>query len=138
MSGSDDGDLLDSLDPQSFKGSGNFFENLFSDVVNYGAQAGTFGMVGFKDGQVRTGVTSTALIQGTKEITGAKAAEDANKLAKEQFEKQKADAEQARAEAINQNARDQVQQSRMAGAARASSVKKLSDHTHWVTMRRTY
>jgi hypothetical protein len=100
---------------------GNFFENVLNDVINLGVQYSTYGLVGVKDGKVTTGVTSGTALRGMKEITGAKAAEDANKLARDQFENSKAEALAQREESVRQTGREQLQQSRTAGAARATA-----------------
>lgn len=61
-------------------------------------------------------------MSGIKEITGAKAAEEANKLARQQFEETKANAETDRLEAQQKTARDQVTQSNMANRLRSKTA----------------
>jgi hypothetical protein len=118
-------DLVDPLVPDSLTKGGNFFENLGNDVMNYGVQALTLGTLGYQDGKVSNGVTTNywrevgrASRKGIKDVTGATAAEEANRLAREQFEQQRADAEAARLESIRQTGRDQMRQSNLAGAVR--------------------
>lgn len=110
--------FFDSLKPESLSGKGNFFENLLTDTINYTSQYFSAGLVGYGQDGVKTGVTGTAGVNGLKEITGAKAAEDANKMAREQFEQARDDAQAERAEAIRQTGREELQKSRIAGAAR--------------------
>jgi hypothetical protein len=118
---------------ESFSGKGNFFENIGKDILNYGVQAGTGGWLGYEDGKISNGVTTNiakktgqATVSGIKEITGAKAAEDANEMARDQFNKAQADAEAARLAAINQAGKDQTRQSLMAGASRSSAARSAN------------
>ena len=111
---------------ESFSG-GNFFENLFADVVNAGVQGSTFGLAGYENGRVSNGVTTNwykvlgkEAVSGLKDVTGAKAAEEANLEARKQFEKSQADADLARSQAQAATARDQMTQSRMANRGRGS------------------
>lgn len=115
----------------SFGGEGNFFENLFSDVVNVGVQSATFGTVGYENGKLSNGVTTNiakksgkGTASGLKEVTGAKAAEAANDMARKQFEDAQAQAEVDRKNTLAQNARDQVNQSQTAAGARASATSR--------------
>jgi hypothetical protein len=111
---------------ESFSGKGNFFENLGNDFINFSTQMGTGGYLGYEDGKISNGATTNLFkktgketVSGLKEITGAKAAEEANLQARQQFEETKANAQAARVEAQQQLAKDQLQQSNIAGAARA-------------------
>lgn len=110
------------LTPESLSGGGNFFENLFADIVNVGTQVGTGGLAGYGDGKFGPGIVGTEVVSGIKEVTGAKAAEQANKLAREQFEQTKVDAEAARVQAQQNTATSQMQKSNIAGAARSARV----------------
>ncbi len=74
----------------------------------------------------RTVETFTGAVDDYKEISGAKAAEDATALATKQYEEQKLAAENARVEAQNMTARDQVAMSQRAGAAR-NAVKSSAN-----------
>ena len=121
---------INSITPESLNGEGNFFENLGSDLLNLTFQGSTFGQVGYGDGKVTGGATAKvaesagqSVVSGLKEVTGAKAAEDANTMARQQFEQAKADAETARVTAQNQTAMDQVNQSKAAAAARNSTSR---------------
>lgn len=125
MSGGGDGfgeDILDSVTPSVFKKGGNFFGNLINDDLNFGLQLVTGGLLGFKDGKLRAGAT-TELV---KEMSGAKAAEDANEMARQQFEEQKLAAEQDRQNAIVMKGREQIQASMLAGAARRAGTNTRS------------
>lgn len=117
----------------SLSGGGNFFENLGNDLLNFGVQAGTGGWLSYEDGKIGNGVTTNAFkstgqatVSGLKTVTGAKAAEAANEVARKQFEESKAASEKDRVETIAQNARDQVRQSQMAGAARATAASRIT------------
>jgi len=66
--------------------------------------------------------TVTGAVQDYKEISGAAATERATEQQRKQFEEQKTLTEKARLEAQNQNARDQMSQSKQAGAARAAGT----------------
>jgi hypothetical protein len=116
---------------ESFSGGGNFFENLGSDVLNYGTQMLTGGILGYEDGKISNGVTTNLnkkagkeVVSGTKEVTGAKAAEQANDLAREQFEEAKAGAELDRKNATDQTAREEIKKSQSAAAARATATSR--------------
>lgn len=87
---------------------GNWFDNFFKDLGE------GFAFIPKKAGE------------GYKELSGAKAAEDANEMAKKQFEETKAAAEQARADAITMTGKDQLAQSQKAGAARSVSASSRS------------
>lgn len=124
MSSDGDKNPLKSLAPKT---GGNFFEDLFTNVVNYGLQGATGGIAGYDGGLNFNGGASTdSVVAGTKEITGAAAAEEANRIAMEQFEEQKAAADADRAAAIQQTARDQVSLSQKAAAARSAGTKTSS------------
>lgn len=123
MSSGDGGNIF-----ESFSGGGNFFENLLTDVANIGVQSATFGVYGVGKNGLKNGVTTNTVRTGgraaefgVKEITGANAAEQANALAREQFELQKEQSQAERAEAYRQVGIDQVKQSMLAGAARNTS-----------------
>lgn len=112
----------------TFSNKGNFFNNLGDDLLNGTVQAMTGGFVGVEDGKVSNGVMSNvaksagkSVLSGVKTITGAKAAEDANKIATQQFEEQKASAIADRQESYRQAGLQQVQASQQASAARSTS-----------------
>lgn len=112
----------DAVHVNSLSGKGNFFQNLGNDVLNYAVQYGTYGTVGFQDGKLGEG----AAIKGVKVLTGAKAAEDANKIATQQFEEQKTAAETDRQNSYRQAGLQQIQQSQMAQAARNTGTANNS------------
>lgn len=91
-----------------------------NDILNVVVQGSTAGVVGFEDGKLGTGVTSDLAIDATKEITGANAAEEANEIARQQFEEDRARLSQQRADAITANQQEQVRRSRGAGRARGN------------------
>ena len=99
-------------------GGGN---SLFESLVDVGLQVGTAGLVGVKseEGGLSAGVTGKPVVKGVKDVTGATAAEEANKLARDRFEQERADIVTARGEAKSQTAADQLAASRQAGGARA-------------------
>lgn len=118
---------------ESTSGKGNFFENIFADAVNLTTQVTTGGVFGFEDGKISNGVstniakkTGKEVVSGLKEITGAKAAEDANKMARTQFEEAKAESEADRVNQQNQIAMSQIQQSQIAGAARSVGTRSTN------------
>lgn len=100
----------------------NMGQDTVNDVVNIGTQIGTGGLLGYGDDGFEMGYSSKlaygAAEEPLKEITGAKAAEEANELARKQIEETKAQAEQDRANAQNANAQRQLQLSRSAAATR--------------------
>lgn len=120
MSSGGDGNYLN-----SFKGKGNFFENLALDIANVGVQTVTAGTVGVDRNGVKAGETT----KGLKEVTGARAAEKANEFARKQFEEQKSAAEADRLEAQKQQGRDQMVQSQKAGAARNATKNSVNKGT---------
>ena len=81
------------------QGSGT---NIFEDFINFGTQIATIGTLGFDQNGFKGGVT----VDATKEITGAAAAEEANKLARQQYEEQKAALEEQRQNKILQDKND--------------------------------
>lgn len=133
-SGNGGGGFFDNLvNVESLSGEGNFFENAFADIVNLGVQGATLGYLGYEDGKISNGASTNVakkagkeVVSGLKEVTGAKAAEEANTFAREQFDASKAQAEKDRKDALAQTARDQVNQSQMAGAARATAASRTT------------
>lgn len=106
-------------------GGGNSF---FESVVDVVLQNATFGAAGFKsdEGGVGAGITGKPAINLVKEVTGANAAEEANEDARARFESEKDQALQDRSNAQAQNAANQLQASRSAGAVRSGSVPKTN------------
>ena len=100
-------------------GAGDFFKDLtkgLGDIAGGLFQATGLAAVG------------ETVITGLKDITGASAAEEANKEAKKQFESERKAAEQERENVQTASARDQLKASKLAasvrtgGRARTSSV----------------
>ena len=115
---------------KSFSGGWNFFENLFSDVVNIGLQGATGGTIGYRDGGITQGITGDAVREagratrdGLKDITGASAAEEANAQARAQYEQARKDAEAARIEQQNRIAQDQMTKSQLAQSSRSVNAR---------------
>lgn len=115
---------------KSFSGGGNFFENLFSDVANWGVNTMTVGLLGYEDGKIGNGVATNALreggraaVSGLKEVTGATAAEEANAQARAQYEQARADAEAARVEQQNRIAQSEIAKSRSAQRSRSTQSR---------------
>lgn len=100
------------------EGTGSSF---LDDIIDVGANIASVGLVGFNDKGFRAGVTGRAGLDAAKEITGAAAAEQANELARQQFENDKARLEQQRVDSIKENERRQVTASRSAGRARGNT-----------------
>jgi hypothetical protein len=106
--------------------SGSVENDPIDDLINAGTQFFTGGLVGYNKGGIKAGIIGDPIMEGTKEITGAKAAEEANKMAREQFDKSVADANVDRQNAIAQKQRNQVNASINAGEARSSASKKTN------------
>lgn len=102
----------------------DFFSKVGNKFVDYTAQMFTGGFVGYQDGKFgASGVSSDML----KDVTGATAAEEANKLARQQFEEAKAEADAQRVEQQAQTGRDQIRQSQMAAAARSTASSRSAN-----------
>ena len=87
--------------------------DFLDETFNVGLQIATGGLVGVEGGQFKEGITT----KGLKKVTGAEAAEEANELAREQFEQDKARIRKQREEDIALSGKRQVAASK--GAARA-------------------
>lgn len=83
-----------------------------STVVTLG-----LGKYDFETGKLQPALWGKAAVTGTKEITGAKAAEEANAAARKRFEEERDKAAQKRKEQQAESAREQVLRSRLAGEA---------------------
>ena len=105
-------------------GGGNSFLESIADVT---VQAFTGGLAGYKDDQggLGLGVTGKPMVEGAigglKEITGAAAAEEANRDARKQMEDAKAQSLQERENAKAQNAANQLAKSRQAASVRKTT-----------------
>ena len=102
--------------------SGN---SVFESFVDIAAQTLSGGVVGYKSdggGFGASGITT----KGLKEVTGAKAAEEANEMAREQAEEAKAQILKDREDAKNLNAADQLAKSRKASTVRSTATSRSS------------
>ena len=94
-------------------------DTFVEDVFNL---TGGVGLFDFEKGKgFKAGKAGEAIVQGTKEVTGAAAAEDANALAREQFEQDKARLTKERADAQATNQRRQITASKGAAGARGNT-----------------
>jgi len=92
------------------------------DALNVVTQVSTLGLVGYngEKGLSQGKVTSTTL-EGAKELTGANAAEEANRLARQQYEDQVLAARTDRENMLLQNKQRQITASNAATASRNSA-----------------
>lgn len=118
--------------------SGTGFSGL-DDLLNVVTNISTSGLVGYNDKGFKAGVTGKPIVEGTKEITGAKAAEEANQLAREQFLQSVEQAKKDREESIVIGQRNQISASQDAATARSKiktnttkSVDKIGDVTDFL------
>ena len=104
---------------------GSDVEEITDDALNISTNLSTGGLVGFEDGKFGTGKNPLAggVVDLLKEVTGAKAAEEANAAARSRFEEEKKKAEESRKAQKNQTAREQLAASRSAGSVRSGSTK---------------
>ena len=108
-------------------GGGN---SLLESMADVALQTATAGFAGYKgDEGVGLGVKGKlakkgvgAIGEGLKEVTGAAAAEEANKLARQQMEENKAQMLQERENLKAQNAARQIAASRQAASVRSTST----------------
>lgn len=98
--------------------------NTIADVA---VQGSTFGLLGYEDGKLGTGVSGDLIVDTTKEITGANAAEEANRIARQQFEEDRARLAQQRADSLAADEQEQIRRSRGAGRARGGVGASNSD-----------
>ena len=106
-------------------GGGNSF---LESALDIGINVATGGGFGYKDdkGGVTWGEILGPTMEGIKEVTGAKAAEEANEDARKRFTEEKANAEQKRKDNQALSARDELQKSRSAGNARGGVKSSAS------------
>lgn len=90
------------------------------DTLNILTNISTGGLAGFGEGGFKAGVTGKPLVEGTKDVTGASAAEEANEQARDQFEQSKVQAEEDRLKSQQQDTQTQIAASRGAGRVRSS------------------
>lgn len=98
--------------------------NVIDDTVNVLTQVTTGGLFGFGEEGFKQGVVTEAAVDVTKEVTGAAAAEEANQLAREQFEQDRARQLQERDEALERNRTRQINLSRGAARARGGNISQ--------------
>lgn len=87
-------------------------------LIDIGANYFSLGTIGFGKEGFKEGIS----VKGLKEVTGAAAAEEANEMARKQFEEQKTAAQRDRENALAANAAQQLQLSRTAGSSRKPST----------------
>lgn len=93
-----------------------------NEVADVAANVSTAGVVGVnKDGQVDAGLTSRGVYQGLKDVTGATAAEEANNIAKQQIDEQKAALEEQKKQRIRSQ-QDRERQLSMAAKGTGGST----------------
>jgi uncharacterized Ntn-hydrolase superfamily protein len=103
--------------------------SVLQDILNIGLNVSTGGLVGFEadNGGVGAGVTGEVAIDGIKEVTGVNAAEEANKLQREQFETEQENIAKDREDALAQKAADALKSSNLAGGNRRNRGKNSSN-----------
>lgn len=85
-----------------------------NEIADTYLQTHTFGLVGINDNdQLEAGITARGVYQGLKDVTGATAAEEANNIAKQQIDAQKATLEEQKRQRIR-NQQDRERQLSMA------------------------
>jgi len=102
-------------------GGGDPISKAVTNFIDISTQIATGGLAGFDDSNFGRGVTGDVIKEGVKEITGATAAEDANRQARERFDEEKARALAQRKESQAQTARQQLIASRLAAGVRRGS-----------------
>jgi len=110
---------------------GSSENSVFENVIDTVLQVGTLGTLGFngEDDSITGGVIEKGVEkgrEGLKIVTGAAAAEQANELARSQFEEEKANRLREREAAREQNTLEQLELSRRSGAARRPTGSKSS------------
>lgn len=100
----------------------DFNEDPLGSLLNIGLQYGTYGTVGYGDGGFKKGIVTDLAVKGTKEITGAAAAEEANAMAKQQYEENKIKALEDRTNAQTAAKNTQIAASNAAGGARTNKT----------------
>lgn len=92
------------------------------EALNVTTNLASFGLLGFGDEGVQPGVTGEKVVEGTKEITGAAAAEEANEIARQEIEQAREQREKDIANQRSLQRNRQIAASRAAGAARRSTT----------------
>lgn len=101
--------------------SGGTDDNAFATGFNLLTNAATMGLFGYNDQGFKAGYSGQVALDGTKEITGAKAAEEANAMAKQQFDDNVTKARQDRVDAQSASKNNAIAASQNAGSARSSN-----------------
>lgn len=105
-------------------------QGVIDDVVDFSTQAGSLGLFGYdKEEGFKAGKVGQLAIDATKEVTGAAAAEEANAIARDQFEKDEARLTKQRADAQSEHRKRQVSLSKGASRARGNSTSTSSTQT---------
>lgn len=94
---------------------------LIDETLNVGANVISGGLIGFNKEGFKPGVTGKVVVEGTKEITGANAAEEANQIARDQYEDEVKRRDKQRADQVATDERRQISLSKSAGSARKTS-----------------
>jgi len=110
-----------------------FAEDPIGSTVNVVTNVATAGLVGYENGGLKAGVTGQVALDTTKDLTGATAAEEANDMARQQFEQQTADALKVRQDNILANQRNQTALSNAAGSSRNSNIGTPQKTTKTIT-----
>ena len=100
---------------------GGSAENFFESTADVLLEGTTGGLLGMENGRVGEGEVTKIGVDILKEVTGVKAAEEANKMAREQFEEEKARLAKERKDAKAASAAEQLRQSRQAGSMRGTT-----------------
>lgn len=102
--------------------------SVVDDIVSGATQIATGGLVDYNPGEnkIKGGVVTDTVVKGLKDISGASAAEEANKQARKQFEAEKQARLNQEKEAQARTARDQMAASRRAASVRKSGKGKSS------------
>lgn len=109
--------------------SGGTGIGFIDEGINVATNVVSGGTVGFGEDGFGQGVVTKEAIKGVKEITGANAAEEANKLARTQYEDQVQAARADRANAIATDQRNQLNLSNSATGARTGANNKSNNKT---------
>lgn len=99
---------------------------IFDEAINLATNVSTFGTVGFGKDGFKAGVVGKPVLGLTKELTGAKAAEEANEITRQQIDQARQQATAERSRAIEQNKQRQIQLSKSAGRARKATQDRGS------------
>lgn len=99
-------------------GSGSGGLNFMDDVLDVVTQIGTIGTLEFKDSKFKTSGTTRMF----KDLIGVTAAEENNKILRQQMEEEKARRSAEREELKAQSAREQLMLSRQAGGNTSGGI----------------